>query len=137
MSGTEECRLLFVYGTLRRDSAHPMARWLAGVSRFLGHASVAGRLYDLGPYPGLVADDAAGRVWGHLLEMMEPESALDQLDAYEGCPLGEPIPALFRRGLLPVRAEDGTVHTAWVYTYHGEVVEEKRVTAGEYRPVAG
>ena len=44
---------LFVYGTLRRRSRHPMARRLAELAQFVGPAKIAGRLYDLGRYPGL------------------------------------------------------------------------------------
>lgn len=47
-------KLLFVYGSLLRGSRHPMARRLALESRKLGPATVTGRLYDLGFYPGAV-----------------------------------------------------------------------------------
>ena len=50
-----ECRHLFVYGTLRRGSGHPMSRFLAARARLLAGARVPGRLYDLGGFPGLTA----------------------------------------------------------------------------------
>jgi gamma-glutamylcyclotransferase (GGCT)/AIG2-like uncharacterized protein YtfP len=134
MSADNACRLLFVYGTLRHDSGHPMARSLASATRFLGRASVAGRLYDLGPYPGMTTAEPPDRAWGHLLEMHNPLATLEQLDAYEGCPCGEPIPALFQRRLMRVVAESGQTLTAWVYTYHGEVNEKNRLASGEYLP---
>ena len=45
---------LFVYGTLRDDPAHDMFHVLAANAELIGEATVAGRLYDLGEYPGLV-----------------------------------------------------------------------------------
>jgi gamma-glutamylcyclotransferase (GGCT)/AIG2-like uncharacterized protein YtfP len=132
MSADHPCPLLFVYGTLRRDSAHPMAGYLASVTYFLGRASVAGRLYDLGPYPGMTIGEPSERVWGHLLEMTDATDTLARLDAYEGCPCGEPIPALFQRRLLPVEDKNSGVRTAWVYLFHGPVQEEARLTSGEY-----
>jgi gamma-glutamylcyclotransferase (GGCT)/AIG2-like uncharacterized protein YtfP len=133
MNDDHACRLLFVYGTLRYDSPHPLACYLASAATFLGRASVAGRLYDLGPYPGMTAATSE-RVWGHLFEMTDREATLQRLDAYEGCPLGEPIPAHFQRHLMQAVDEQGHAHTAWVYTYHGEVNEEMRVLEGEYEP---
>ena len=78
---SEGCRLLFVYGTLRRDNAHPMARDLESVSRFLGKATMAGRLYDFGWHPVLVSSSQEGEcVHGHLVEMLDPEAVLMRLD---------------------------------------------------------
>jgi gamma-glutamylcyclotransferase (GGCT)/AIG2-like uncharacterized protein YtfP len=134
MSADDNGRLLFVYGTLRHESTHPMALYLASAARFLGRAWAAGRLYDLGPYPGMTAGGQAGeRVWGHLFLMHNPAETLERLDAYEGCPLGTPIPALFQRHVMQIVTEEGQARVAWVYTYHGEVKEAKRLAKGEYK----
>ena len=45
--------LLFVYGTLRAFVDIPMAQWLRRIARYVGSATTRGRLYDLGPYPGM------------------------------------------------------------------------------------
>jgi gamma-glutamylaminecyclotransferase len=74
--------LLFVYGTLRRG--HRNHRLIAD-QRFLGEAATEPRyrLYDLGPYPGLVRDAAAGlAVAGELWEV--GACCLGELDAFEG-----------------------------------------------------
>ncbi len=89
--------LLFVYGTLKRGCKNH--RHLSD-QRFTANArTTAGyRLYDLGDYPGLVADtdtenesenDNAG-VTGELWEV--DAAALARLDAFEGVPEG-----LYRR----------------------------------------
>lgn len=46
-------RHVFVYGTLRRGDANDITR-LRPAPRFVGAASIAGTLYHLGGYPGLV-----------------------------------------------------------------------------------
>ena len=43
---------LFVYGSLRSESAHPMARRLRVSARLIGKGSARGVLYDLGAYSG-------------------------------------------------------------------------------------
>ncbi len=76
--------VLFLYGTLRRGQ--PAHHRLAGQT-FLGPAVTAPRyrLIDLGPYPGLVRDDAAGlAVTGELWEVSD--GCLAELDDFEGCP---------------------------------------------------
>jgi len=59
---------VFVYGTLRAGEANDIgvAAARSGVAPpvWIGAASVRGRLYDFGAYPGLVADPAAGPVAG-------------------------------------------------------------------------
>jgi gamma-glutamylcyclotransferase (GGCT)/AIG2-like uncharacterized protein YtfP len=78
---------LFVYGTLRRGSAHPMARWLAWRTRWLGEAALPGALYDCGSFPAAVHDEtAATSVIGEMVALGAGAPAtLARLDAYEGC----------------------------------------------------
>lgn len=73
--------ILFVYGTLKRGQVNFA---LIRDQRFLGEAVTAPkyRLYDLGPYPGLVPDPAAGlSVAGELWEVSA--CALGELDDFE------------------------------------------------------
>jgi gamma-glutamylcyclotransferase (GGCT)/AIG2-like uncharacterized protein YtfP len=124
---------LFVYGTLRRASKHPMAHYLDRHARWLGPATVPGRLYDLGPYPGVLpAADAGDQVHGDLCEMNEPDAVLARLDEYEGCPLGQPEPGLFERALATVTTEAGDSLQAWLYYYRRPVREEQRIESGIY-----
>lgn len=50
---------VFVYGTLRRGGSNDIRR-LAPAPRWVGDAVLAGTLYDLGAYPGLVLGGATG-----------------------------------------------------------------------------
>ena len=46
-------RYVFVYGTLRRGGSNDITR-LVPSPRWVGTAQVAGQMYNLGAYPGLV-----------------------------------------------------------------------------------
>jgi gamma-glutamylcyclotransferase (GGCT)/AIG2-like uncharacterized protein YtfP len=71
--------LLFVYGTLRRGGTNDIKQFGAR-ARWQSSARVRGRLYDLGPYPGLIL---GGPDWvqGELYRI-DPaiEPALDRLE---------------------------------------------------------
>ena len=54
-------RHVFVYGTLRQTGSNDITR-LQPAPRFIGRAVVAGVLYHLGAYPGLVLAAAKARM---------------------------------------------------------------------------
>lgn len=91
---------LFAYGTLGPAEGDADG-WHAD--------AVRGCLYDLGPYPALVAldDPAAGWVEGHVRPVSESE-LIERLDPYEGVGQG-----LYRRD----RAVTREGRLAWVYVY--------------------
>jgi gamma-glutamylcyclotransferase (GGCT)/AIG2-like uncharacterized protein YtfP len=122
---------LFVYGTLRRDSSHPMARLLAERARHLGTAMVRGRLYDLDRYPGILEPASDGDwVHGDLYDLGADPTTLAELDTYE---LAEsPLPAYFDRQCAEAVLPDGGCVQVWVYWYRGEVGEQQRIASGRY-----
>ncbi|WP_354685214.1 gamma-glutamylcyclotransferase family protein [Cupriavidus necator] len=66
---------VFVYGTLRAGEVNDLnaAAQRHGITAptLLGTATVAGRLYDFGSYPGLVLDDTAGQVVGDIYDVAD------------------------------------------------------------------
>ena len=72
--------LVFVYGTLRRDSVGAMSTRFPD-SRFVAEAKVNGSLYDLGAYPGLLLDDSNSLVIGEVYEV--DNETLSKLDDFE------------------------------------------------------
>jgi gamma-glutamylcyclotransferase (GGCT)/AIG2-like uncharacterized protein YtfP len=126
---------LFVYGTLLRRSAHPMARFLAERARFVGEAIIAGQLFDLGRYPGLIETSEQGdRVFGDLYDLgMDAAATLAELDRYENAE--SPQPAYFDRQLAKVLGSDGSYVQAWVYWFRGHVKPEQRIASGRYLPI--
>jgi gamma-glutamylcyclotransferase (GGCT)/AIG2-like uncharacterized protein YtfP len=118
---------LFVYGTLRPGCGHPMAAFLARRARLLGSASVNGRLYNLGWYPGLLPPALPGDVVQGDLYALENADMLSELDRYE-----IDASASFERSNAPVMLGSGEQVTAWVYYYRGEVWESQRISSGDY-----
>jgi gamma-glutamylcyclotransferase (GGCT)/AIG2-like uncharacterized protein YtfP len=72
-------RHVFVYGTLRQGDVRDITR-LQPAPRFVGTGSVAGVLYDLGPYPGLLLG-GEGRVAGEVYAISAGlERVLDEIE---------------------------------------------------------
>jgi gamma-glutamylcyclotransferase (GGCT)/AIG2-like uncharacterized protein YtfP len=122
--------LLFVYGTLRPLVRIPMAEWLERVAHYSGRARTRGRLYDLGPYPGLRAPRSSGDwVIGDLYRLPTP-SILRVLDRYEaGTSRGRP--RFVRRRctvVLPCRRR----RCAWLYVYRPVTLGRPRIAHGDY-----
>src|ERR1700729_337532 len=112
--------LLFVYGTLMRGYAHPMAQLLSRSADFIGEARCRGRLYLVKHYPGLVlSDDASEVVFGELYRLRQPKELLREFDMYEACGEGFAEPTEYVRRMLPVMLGDGAVSEAsteaWTY----------------------
>jgi gamma-glutamylcyclotransferase (GGCT)/AIG2-like uncharacterized protein YtfP len=125
--------LLFVYGTLMRSYAHPMARLLSANAVFLGQASCRGRLYQVKHYPGLVlSDDPGDRVFGELYRLRAVEDLLREFDMYEACGDGFPEPTQYVRQTLPVTLADGTASEAWTYIYNWPVEQLARIESGRF-----
>jgi gamma-glutamylcyclotransferase (GGCT)/AIG2-like uncharacterized protein YtfP len=119
--------LLFVYGTLLPGLALHGAMQGA---RCLGKASVPGRLFDLGPYPALVA--GPGRVVGLLYAVSEAQLArLDALEEYDPTHLTE---SLYLRQRLPAAlAHTRSVCESFVYVYNRAVDMATPIAHGDYR----
>lgn len=122
MTQPEHRTLLFVYGTLRREYANRWAQRLWSQGADLGRATMPGRLYSLGPYPGF-KDGADGVVHGQVVEVAH-ESTLAGLDEYEG--------EDYVRQKRTARLSNGQIVAAWVYIYQPEVPETQRVVSGEF-----
>ena len=123
--------LLFVYGTLRRRSTHPMARLLGERARFVGAARMPGRLYDLGRYPGMTPPQQPDEwVHGDLYDLGRDATTLAELDRYENAE--SPQPDFFNRQIAEVTLDDGTTASALVYWWRGEVSETRRIISGNY-----
>jgi gamma-glutamylcyclotransferase (GGCT)/AIG2-like uncharacterized protein YtfP len=125
--------LLFVYGTLMRGYAHPMARLLSANADFLGPASCRGRLYKVKHYPGLVlSDDAADVAYGELYRLRAVDDLLREFDMYEACGAGFPEPTQYLRQTLPVTLSDGGTREAWTYVYNWPVAHLSRIESGRF-----
>lgn len=123
---------LFVYGTLRRQASHQMARRLAERADYVGPAQVAGEIYDLGNYPGLVLADTHDMWVQGDLYRIDDEALWEELDRYEGYDPTDPERSLFRREICNAFSENGEAVAAFVYTFPGDVSKGKRIASGDY-----
>jgi gamma-glutamylcyclotransferase (GGCT)/AIG2-like uncharacterized protein YtfP len=114
---------LFVYGTLRAGSAHPMAHRLRVAAKHIGKGSAPGLLYDFGTYPGAVfGPEKKYRVIGDVFVLGAGPRFLAALDKYEGVTPAEDEEAewpeaegMFHRILIEVSLDRGGTVEAWTY----------------------
>lgn len=122
---------LFVYGTLRRGLAPH--EYLKSSARFLGKATIAGRLYDLGDFPGARPSDLPGEeIEGELYELRDLSRQLRTLDEYEEFDPDHPEKSLFVRQRVDVRLESGKKLEAWTYFLPQEPAGARRIRNGDY-----
>ena len=122
---------IFVYGTLKRRSRHPMARRLAQAARWVGAGRIAGRLYNLGRFPGLKKPRSSDDwVHGDVYDLSACPAFFDELDAYENAESPPPTP--YVRQPATVELEDGRRRAVHVYRYQGEVSEDAFIASGSY-----
>jgi gamma-glutamylcyclotransferase (GGCT)/AIG2-like uncharacterized protein YtfP len=122
---------LFVYGTLMSRVSHPMGARLRREARLLGAATIEGRLYSLGSYPGLTeAAEGQYAVHGEVYAL----NSLKWLDAYEGIVPAKPDLSPYARVERPVRLASGETCTAWVYLYRRSVRTRPEMPGGVWVP---
>lgn len=113
---------LFVYGTLRAESAHPMAHRLRVGAKHIGKGSAPGLLYDFGSWPGAIfSPEERYRVIGSVFALSPNPRLLTDLDKYEGVvPTAEErefpeSEGLFHRIMIEVHLQRGGSVEAWTY----------------------
>ena len=104
---------------MRGYGLHPV---LARASTYVGDARIAGRLLDLGRYPGLI--DGRGSVRGELYRIDDPE-LLPVLDREEGYN--------FDRRRSDVALANGRRARAWVFWYRGPQQRGMLIPDGDFR----
>lgn len=130
---------LFVYGTLRRDLAHEMFHLLARTARFVGEARVAGRLYDLGDYPGMTLSPNGRYVKGEIYDVRSDqwERVIQRLDEYENCRQDDPEPHEYRRELVHAELPSGQTVQAWAYVLNRPAQGLREIASGDYLAGSG
>ncbi len=112
---------------------HPMHRIIEAHASMIGRATLQGRLYDLGAYPGVVpSEDPGERVQGEAYLIRNEGALLTPLDAYEGY-RPEEEGSLYRRVEAPITFAEGHQLVAWVYCYNGSIEGKHWIVDGRYR----
>jgi gamma-glutamylcyclotransferase (GGCT)/AIG2-like uncharacterized protein YtfP len=123
--------LLFVYGTLLSTN-NEFAKYLRQNATFYNTGKIKGRLYDMGNYPGVIANtgkdyDIVGSIY-----QLKSADAWKTIDGYESYGEGQPQPYLYIRKMLPVTTPDGVIE-AWVYIYNLSVEGLVEIEGGDYQ----
>ncbi len=118
---------IFVYGTLRPQLAYGEARTLIAELEIVGSATVQGKLYDFGAYPGVTREK--GLVFGDLLRLTSTEQ-LRPLDSYEECNRRSP---LFTRSITTAQLCVGTSIATWIYLFSGRTEPGVLIASGDYQ----
>jgi gamma-glutamylcyclotransferase (GGCT)/AIG2-like uncharacterized protein YtfP len=135
MSQTDP-RYLFVYGTLLPGHAPPVIADVVDTLRVVGPATVPGRLYHFGAYPGCTLhNDCDTLIHGTLLELPpDHEPILEKLDWYEGYAAHDEHGSLFLRTTCDVITVDGGQLRVWVYVYNRDASRARLIQTGRYHP---
>jgi gamma-glutamylcyclotransferase (GGCT)/AIG2-like uncharacterized protein YtfP len=117
---------LFIYGTLM-----PGLRLEAEMlgARFVGPAHIAGRLIDVGHYPGLLQGD--GPVTGEVYEV--DDAHLTRLDGVEGVVPGDRDASQYWREEVTVLSGPLQGQRVQTYVYNGPVDGCVPIPHGDYR----
>jgi gamma-glutamylcyclotransferase (GGCT)/AIG2-like uncharacterized protein YtfP len=122
---------LFVYGTLL-DNNNSYGAYLQQHCSLLQPGKLKGRLYDIGDYPGAIADVGSDQyVHGSIYLMDEPEKILEFIDDYEGFGDDQTQPNLFIRIQAVIETDTSKVE-CWVYVYNLPVEHLPRIRSGRY-----
>ena len=123
---------IYLYGTLLPELAPANLRPLLARLEPVGSATVPGRLYDLGDYPGAVSEVSAtlsvhGRVFA-----LPGRDVLRAFDAYERFDERDVSGSLYRRVRQLVTLDDGSKVTCWMYAYNRHPRSAPVVPGGDY-----
>jgi gamma-glutamylcyclotransferase (GGCT)/AIG2-like uncharacterized protein YtfP len=124
---------LFLYGTLKPNEATSDVAETVRTLRRVGSATVPGRLYDFGEYPGAVLDRTAkSSIKGELFELPNDDTALKALDDYEEFNRADRKNSLFVRTRTVATLQGGRQLNAWVYVYNRNPGSARQIASGDY-----
>lgn len=128
-------RYLFAYGTLQPGLVPAAMYEVAQKLTPLGKGFVCGVVYDLGRYPGAVADaESTQRIAGTVLQLPDDEDVLRRLDAYEGFDPESPEGSEYIRELQMVEMADGSGSLeCWFYRYNWKPDASQAIPDGVWK----
>ena len=127
-----EC--LFLYGTLKPNQADDEVADVIKRLRRIGSATVPGKLYDFGEYPGaILSRNSSKKIHGEVFELpLERDATLKALDEYEEFDVSNPDQSLFVRQRISAKLLDGRRVNCWIYVYNREPGDARLITSGDY-----
>ena len=127
-----ETQNFFVYGTLKMGGrfAEMYADHFDPNRKSVCEASIKGKLFDLGFFPGVKLDKGDGEVHGELHVFKNPEAIQDIFDRIEGYNSENPKKGLFDRVEVEVSLENGSTETATIYVFNGDPSDSDEIESG-------
>jgi gamma-glutamylcyclotransferase (GGCT)/AIG2-like uncharacterized protein YtfP len=124
---------LFLYGTLlSNEGGREISRILKRLKR-VGSATIQGRLYDFGDYPGArLSQSVKNSVKGEVFELPTDNSLLKSLDEYEEFDSADRKNSLFVRARTVARLANGRRLKSWVYIYNRNPGRAPLILSGDY-----
>ncbi len=124
--------LLFVYGTLRPGFTNAHARLLHRYTEYVGEGLLAGRLFDIGSYPGATHEpDGHTFVRGAVYDISNNPTILTRLDRYEGVSTPPNANDEYVRAIVPVRVGEQQF-LCWTYLYNWPLTGKPLIDTGDY-----
>jgi gamma-glutamylcyclotransferase (GGCT)/AIG2-like uncharacterized protein YtfP len=124
---------LFLYGTLlSKEGDREISRVLKRLKR-VGSATIQGRLYDFGEYPGAkLSQSPKNFIKGEVFELPSNNSVLKSLDEYEEFYEADKKNSLFVRAKTIANLTDGRRLKSWVYVYNRSPGRAPLILSGDY-----
>lgn len=124
---------LFVYGTLLQNAWTEMSVFLQKQSIVLAEGWFPGYLYRIDWYPGAIYDEKSDyKVFGTIVQLNDTAKVLRVLDEYEELGDRFPQPHEYRREIVSVNSENGTVFSCWTYLYNRPVDPYPLIETGRF-----
>ncbi|PJC87383.1 gamma-glutamylcyclotransferase [Vibrio sp. HA2012] len=124
---------IFVYGTLRKETATAMHQVLAQYCEYVSVGSMQGKLYDIGHYPGAIkSTEPSDKVYGELYRILNQEKLFIRLDEYEECTDTFPRPHEYIREKTTITLPESNNIQAWAYIYNYDTSELIQIKSGDY-----
>lgn len=122
---------IFVYGTLRQETATSMSQHLRQQCDFISTGQLQAKLFEVDGYPGaIISESANDKVIGDVYRAHV--SILEQLDRYEECSSDFALPHEYIRQRHAIALANGDSISAWAYIFNRDVSNLFQIQSGDY-----
>jgi len=126
---------LFVYGTLMlKYPNNPFLDYLKKNTRYIGEGFTNGSLYMLESYPAFLLDSNKGKVFGEILQILNPDNFFETLDLYEGYSKDDLQNSEYKREIVVVKPLDAKLESyeCWIYSYNLPLENKNIIESGNF-----
>lgn len=123
--------LLFVYGTLKKNSQHPIAIAFHNKSTFIGTTQLSGCLYRVAWYPAAIfnSNELTSVIHGDIFQINDL-SIWNVLNEFEG--VNEASPQ-YKKRLIEIIYNEKPLNV-WVYEYIQDIKGLEVISSGNFIP---